>query len=185
MVTEGAARVGGEGADLSISKESLKQLTDGLNAAIGELKSAGASATESVMGSGFEGMSLTNKEAGHGGLADDFEGFCENWEWGVRGLVFDANAIAAGLGLSAGMLYAEDQYWQGTFKYAANAANPGADPGLSQQEVAEQDWGEILTPDGPDWSAESQVKAGQEIRDSWANPEGTTKSMQPPAGGDG
>lgn len=178
--------MGGDGTDLSISKESLKQITDGLNGAIGELKSSGASATESVSGSGFDGLSLTNKEAGHGGLADDFEGFCENWEWGVRGLIFNANQIAAGLGLSAGMIHSEDQYWQGTFKYAVNSLNTTADPGLSQEEVAQRGWGDALKPQGADWSPESLTEAQQKATESWENPDGTTHSLKPQAeGGDG
>ncbi|MGW7350318.1 hypothetical protein [Streptomyces sp. NPDC054784] len=173
----------GEHADLSISREAVRQIEDGLNAAVGELRSSGASATESVMGSGFEGLSLTKKEAGHGGLADDFEDFCETWEWGVRGLVHDANTLAAALGLSAGMLHAEDRYWQGTFKYAANSVNSTADPGLSQEEAAERGWGDVLRPQGPDLSPESMAEAQRETDEMWANPDGTQKSFRP--GGDG
>ena len=37
-------------------------------------------------------------EAGDTRLADDFEDFCERWEWGVRALVQDANGLATAAG---------------------------------------------------------------------------------------
>lgn len=157
---------GGEGGagDLDISKVSLDLITKGLNAAIGELKSVGT-ATGALQGSGFESMSMTGMEAGGGGLADNFEGFCERWEWGVRALVQDANQIAQRLGLAAGMVWSEDQYWESTFKVGANSlvGNPYA----TEEEVARQNWGDIFTPDAPDYSAESWEKAGQDMKQDW------------------
>ncbi|MBR7678056.1 hypothetical protein KDA82_34765, partial [Streptomyces daliensis] len=73
----------------------------GLKKAIGELKESGSSATSSLQGAGFEELSLTHMEAGHPGLAGDFEDFCERWEWGVRALVQNANGLAQRLGLAA------------------------------------------------------------------------------------
>jgi hypothetical protein len=153
--------------DLKFDKESLRLITKGLNAAIGELKSAGGGATGSLQGSGFDAMSLSKMEAGDKGLADDFEGFCERWEWGVRALIQDANTLAQKLGLAAGMVHAEDQYWQGTFKVGVNSlvGNPHA----TEEEVAQQSWGETLTPGylNPDYSTESFQQAQQDIDQTW------------------
>ncbi|WP_367125923.1 hypothetical protein [Streptomyces phytohabitans] len=153
--------------DLRFDKESLNLITKGLNDAIGELKSAGGGATGSLQGSGFDAMSLSKREAGDKGVADDFEGFCERWEWGVRALVQDANALARKLGLAAGMVHAEDQYWQGTFKVGVNSlvGNPHA----TEEEVTGQSWRETLTPGylDPDYSAESFEQARQDIGQTW------------------
>ncbi|GAA2449703.1 hypothetical protein [Streptomyces macrosporus] len=153
--------------DLQFSKEALDLITKGLNDAIGELKSAGGSATGSLQGAGFGEMALTNMEAGHSGLAKDFEDFCERWEWGVRALIMDANGLAARLGLAAGMLYSEEQYWEGTFKVAANSL--AGNPHLSEDEVTGKEWGELFSWDTykPDYSAESFRNAGDEMAQTW------------------
>ncbi|WP_181763720.1 hypothetical protein [Streptomyces albidus (ex Kaewkla and Franco 2022)] len=155
------------GEELKFDKESLALITKGLNSAIGELKSAGGGATGSLQGSGFGEMSMSKMEAGDAGLADDFESFCERWEWGVRALVQDANALAAKLGLAAGMVHEEDKYWEGAFKVGVNSliGNPHA----TEEEVAKQSWGETFTPGflDPDYSPESFQQAQQEIGQTW------------------
>jgi hypothetical protein len=156
--------VSGDG-DLKFDKNSLNLITKGLNSAIGELKSAGGGATGSLQGSGFGEMALSKMEAGDAGLADDFEGFCERWEWGVRALIQDANALAQRLGLAAGMVHEEDKYWGNTLKVGLNSlvGNPHA----TEEEVAKQGWGDIITPDAPDYSTESFKQAGQEMGQTW------------------
>lgn len=151
-------------SDLSISPAALADITKGLNAAIGELKEAGG-ATGALQGSGFSDMTLSKMEVGGGDLADVFEGFCDRWEWGVRALVQDANQLARRLGLAAGMVWSEDQYWQGTFKVGLNslAGNPHA----TEEEVARQSYTQILTPDAPDYSAESFRQAGADMGQTW------------------
>ncbi|WP_430542822.1 hypothetical protein [Streptomyces iconiensis] len=139
----------------------------GLKGAIGELKESGSSATESLQGAGFGGLSLTGMEAGHSGLAGDFEDFCEKWEWGVRALVQNANGLAQRLGLSAGMAYEEDQYAAGTMKVALNSVSYTGNPHATEEEVAKQGYGDIMTPDAPDYSAESFQKAGDDITQEW------------------
>ncbi|CAM5620890.1 hypothetical protein SAVIM338S_05812 [Streptomyces avidinii] len=69
--------------DLEVSPAAVKNIRDGLRAAIGELRESGDAAGAS-MGAGFENLSMTGMEAGHAGLATDFEDLCERWEWGVR-----------------------------------------------------------------------------------------------------
>jgi hypothetical protein len=156
--------VSGDG-DLEFSQEALDLITKGLNGAIGELESVSGSSTGSLRGAGFSDLALSHMEAGHGGLAADFEGFCEGWEWGVRALIMDANALAARLGLAAGMVHSEDRYWEGAFKVGANALV--GNPHLSEEEVRQQGWQDILTPDAPDYSAESFRTAQQEMAQTW------------------
>lgn len=112
------------------------------------------------------GLSLSGMEAGDGGLADAFEGFCEDWEWGVRALVQNANALAERLGLAAGMAWSEDQYREGTFKVMANAFSSGGNPHATEEEVAGQSYSEILAYD-VDYSGESFDQAWSDIGQNW------------------
>jgi hypothetical protein len=118
-----------------------------------------------VLGAGFEELSLTGMEMGHHGLSVDFEDFCEKWEWGVRALVQNANALAEKLGLSAGLAYEEDQYTAGALKVGLNSLT--GNPHATEEEVVKQGWGDIVTPDAPDYSGESWEKAGHDIKQDW------------------
>lgn len=152
--------------DLKFDKESVQLVTDGLRAAVDELRDVGTG-TGAVMGKGFSGLAMTGMEAGHHGLSVDFEDFCERWDWGVRALVQNANTIASTLGLSAGLVWEEDQYLQGTFKVAVNSAV--GNPHASEDDVIKQNWGDVFTPDylSPDYSAESFEKAKDDMGQTW------------------
>ncbi|MYS37849.1 hypothetical protein K388_00258 [Streptomyces sp. KhCrAH-43] len=157
----------GDGADLHLDKTSVAKFTKGLNTTIDELGDLGG-ATGSVMGKGFSELAMTGMETGHHGLSVDFEDFCERWEWGVRALVRDASGIANRLGLAAGTQWQNDQYLAGTLKVGANAVF-GGNPHATEEEIAQQDWGDIFTPDylSPDYSPESFEKAGQDMEQTW------------------
>lgn len=156
---------GGAG-DLNVDPASVKKITSGLRAAVDELEAIG-SGTGAVLGKGVSGLSMTGMEAGHYGLSVTFEDFCERWEWGVRALVQDANAIAAKLGLSAGILWEEEQYIEGTLKIVVNAGV--GNPNASEDDIVKQGWGDVLTPDylSPDYSVESFERAGDEAGQTW------------------
>ncbi|MFF8975212.1 hypothetical protein [Streptomyces sp. NPDC014995] len=159
--------MGGDGQDLRLGKAAVAKFTQGVGATIDELGELGG-ATGSVMGKGFSGLAMTGMEAGHHGLSVDFEDFCERWEWGVRALVSDASAIANLLGLAAGTQWEHDQYVAGSLKVGVNAVM-GGNPHAGEEEITQQDWGEVFTPDAldPDWSAESFDKAGEDIEQTW------------------
>ncbi|MEV7424186.1 hypothetical protein [Streptomyces sp. NPDC091212] len=156
----------GGGEDLNVGAESVQLITNGLRAIVSELGEVGTG-TGSVLGKGFSGLSITGMEAGHHGLSVDFEDYCERWEWGVRALVQDANTIASKLGLAAGIVWEEDRYVQGTMKIAVNAAV--GNPYASEDEVTEQGWGDVLTPDylSPDYSRESFERTADEAGQTW------------------
>lgn len=157
----------GTGAeDLNVDPVSVQQITTGLREAVAELKEIG-NGTGAVLGKGLSELSMTGMEAGHHGLSVDFEDFCERWEWGVRALVQDANAIAAKLGLAAGIVWEEDQYVQGTLKIAVNASV--GNPHASEDEIVKQGWGDVFTPDylSPDYSQESFERTADEAGQTW------------------
>lgn len=85
----------------------------------------------------------------------------------MRALVQDANAIAAKLGLAAGIVWEEDQYVQGTLKIAVNAGV--GNPHASEDEIVQQDWGDVFTPDylSPDYSQESFERTADEAGQTW------------------
>ncbi|MFH8614659.1 hypothetical protein ACH4E8_06205 [Streptomyces sp. NPDC017979] len=154
------------GEDLKLDEESRQRITKGLRAAVSELRDAGSS-TGAALGKGFSGLSLTGMEMGHHGLSTDFEDYCERWEWGVRALVQDANALAAKLGLAAGIIWESDQYVQGMMKVGVNSVI--GNPHASEDEVIKQDWGDVLRPDAldPDYSGASFDRAREEAAQTW------------------
>ncbi|MER5483558.1 hypothetical protein ABT024_10095 [Streptomyces sp. NPDC002812] len=161
--------------DLEVSPAAVKNIQDGLRAAIGELRESGDAAGAS-MGAGFENLSMTGMETGHPGLATDFEDFCERWEWGVRSLVQDASTLARSLGIAAGTVWEEEQYLHGTFRVVANAAY--GNPHASEDEIEKKPWGDIFSADvyKPDYSAESFEKSQEQIRQTWSDTGDTVTS---------
>ncbi|MFF8816013.1 hypothetical protein [Streptomyces pactum] len=157
----------GEGEDLKIDDEALKGITEGLRAAISELEGIGGGKSGSLIGAGFSELALTSMEAGHNGLAKDFEDFCESWEWGVRALVQDANALARRTGIAAGLYYENEQYINGTFKVVAN--NVAGNPHLSEEEAQGKDWDELFSRETyrADYSGESFQQAWDESKQTW------------------
>ncbi|MFJ5636771.1 hypothetical protein ACIQF5_29595 [Streptomyces goshikiensis] len=154
--------------DLELSPAAVKSVQDGLRAAIGELRESGDAAGAS-MGAGFENLSMTVMEAGHAGVATDFEDFCEGWEWGVRSLVQNASTLAQSLGIAAGTVWEEDHYLQGSFKVAVNAAY--GNPHASEDEIEQKKWGDIFSADvyKPDYSPESFRKGSEDIKQTWSD----------------
>ncbi|MDX3184875.1 hypothetical protein ACFY8Q_26180 [[Kitasatospora] papulosa] len=159
--------MGTDEANLAFDQASVAKFTKGVGATIDQLGELGG-ATGSVMGKGFSGLAMTGMEAGHHGLSVDFEDFCERWEWGVRALVSDASELASRLGLAAGTQWEHDQYVEASLKVGVNAVM-GGNPHASEEDITQQNWGDIFTPDylDPDWSAESFEKAGQNMEQTW------------------
>ncbi|WP_037862624.1 MULTISPECIES: hypothetical protein [unclassified Streptomyces] len=157
----------GEG-DLEVSPAAVAGIQKGLRGAIAELRESSDAAGAS-QGAGFSDLAMTGMEAGHMGLATDFEDFCELWEWGVRSLVQNAGTLARSLGIAAGTVWEEDQYLQGAFKVAANAAY--GNPHASEDEIEQKGWGDIFRADvyKPDYSAESFEKSAQDIKQTWSD----------------
>ncbi|MCS0606535.1 hypothetical protein NX794_35820, partial [Streptomyces sp. LP11] len=128
----------GDGKDLKT--RGLDLIAKGLTEALGELKELGM-VGEAGAGRGFSGLALSGLELGHEGLTGEFTSFCERWEWGVRSLIGEGNGFAVKTGLSAGTYYETEQYVEGSFKVAANAAV--GDPYASEEDVEKKGWGDI------------------------------------------
>ncbi|MFE2288574.1 hypothetical protein ACFXDJ_30960 [Streptomyces sp. NPDC059443] len=163
--------------DLEVSPAAVKNVRDGLRAAIGELRDSGADAAGASQGAGFSDLSMTGMEAGHAGLATLFEDFCERWEWGARSLVQNASTLAQSLGIAAGTVWEEEQYIQGSFKVVVNAATFG-NPHASEDEIEQKGWGEIFSADAhrPDYSRESFEKSAEDVKKTWSDTKDTVTS---------
>ncbi|MFF4852464.1 hypothetical protein [Streptomyces sp. NPDC001194] len=179
--------------DLEVSPAAVKNIRDGLRAAISELRESSDAAGAS-QGEGLSDLSMTGMEAGHAGLATDFEDFCERWEWGVRSLIQDASTLAGNLGIAAGTVWEEEQYIGGAFKVAVNAGY--GNPHATEDEIEQKSWGDIFSADvyKPDYSQESFEKGAEDIEKTWSDTKdkvtstgkiGSLKDLLDQAGGNG
>ncbi|MCX5305484.1 hypothetical protein OG304_18820 [Streptomyces sp. NBC_00160] len=160
----------GDGSDLDVSKQALALIAQGITASLAELKELGSVGTAS-MGGGFTELALSGMETGHESLASTLGTFCERWGWGVRSLVQQGNMFALNVGLSAGAVYEQDQYIQGSFKVVANAAL--GHPYAEEKDIIAKDWGEVLS-DNPitqiknaDYEPESFAHASENGNEAW------------------
>ncbi|MFI6348879.1 hypothetical protein [Streptomyces sp. NPDC050560] len=173
----------GEGTDLAAGSEGFALITKGLTDALGELKDIGMTGAAG-QGRGFGELALSGLDVGHGDLTDAFRSFCERWEWGVRSLIDEGNTFAEDVGLSAGTYYETDQYVDGALKTVVNSAF--GDPYLSEQEVADRSWGQVVGDNPvtqaahPDYSGDSFQAAYRNSVDAWQHADqapGTTESF--------
>ncbi|MCX5374986.1 hypothetical protein [Streptomyces sp. NBC_00091] len=161
--------------DLEVSPAAVAAIQKGLRDAISELRESGDAAGAS-QGAGFESLSMTGMETGHGGLSKEFEDFCERWEWGVRSLIQDASALAGNLGIAAGTVWEEDHYVQGSFKVAANSLY--GNPHASEDEIEKKSWDDIFSADvyKPGYSVGSFEKGAQDTKRTWSDAKDTVTS---------
>ncbi|NUK26138.1 hypothetical protein [Streptomyces lunaelactis] len=159
----------GESPDLEAPAVALAAIAQGINLAHAELKELGMIG-EASTGRGFSDLALSGLELGHGGLTDQFQTFCDRWEWGVRALTLRGNGFAQGVGLSAGSFAEQEQYVKDSIKIGVNSLN--GNPHATEDEVKATSWDTISTQnqwDNPDWSAESFSEAHEESKQTWKN----------------
>lgn len=157
----------GESPDLDVPPEALAAIAKGINLAHAELKDLGMIG-EASTGRGFSDLALSGLELGHGGLASEFQTFCDRWEWGVRALTQKGNGFALGVGLSAGSFAEQEQYVKDSFKVGVNSLN--GNPHLSEDDVKKMSWDTISSQsayDNPDYSAQSMIEAHSEVKQNW------------------
>lgn len=164
MVNGGAgAHGGGSGKDLATG--GLGDIAQGLTLALGELKDLGMVGMAGA-GRGFGQLELSGLDLGDEDLTNTFHSFCERWEWGVRALINEGNALAVKTGLSAGTYYETDKYVEGSFKIGLNSliGNPHA----SEDDVTKQGWGDIATQSlHADYSKQSFEQAYDNSVQGW------------------
>jgi hypothetical protein len=126
---------------IHVDPQVLVSAADGINKIIHQLQSLGFAASGSI-GRGFTQLELSGLHIGPAGLKSAFDGFCDRWEWGVRALVRDANALAKDIGLAAGAYYEQDRFSANALRRWENALV--GDPRLSQATLAGMSYSDIL-----------------------------------------
>ncbi|GAA3733706.1 hypothetical protein [Streptomyces tremellae] len=155
----------GEGRNKDLQTEGLGLIAQGLTGALGELQELGM-VGEAGAGRGFSDIALSGLQLGHDGLTGEFQTFCDRWEWGVRDLVAEGNALAGKTGMSAGTHYETEQYLEGTFKVVANAAV--GNPDASEDDVEKMGWSDIAgSGAGVDYGKDSFDRALDSSEQGW------------------
>jgi hypothetical protein len=155
----------GSGGGEDLETEGIGLIAQGLTGALGELRELGM-VGEAGAGRGFSGIALSGLQLGHEGLTGELKTFCGRWEWGVRALVSEGNALAQGTGMSAGTYYENEQYLEGSFKVVTNAAV--GNPYASEEDVEKMGWKDIATSGmSVDFSKESFDQALSNSEQGW------------------
>lgn len=125
--------------------EAAKRVEKGLKDAIAEMEEVGYFEVTSQQGYGFSSLSMTGLAVGDASLASSFAEFCDRWGYAVKEKIHDANEMARGLGLSAGLYHEQEEYVVGSLKElaaSASAHNP-ADAAAAADGAAGKSWEEI------------------------------------------
>ncbi|WP_070011169.1 hypothetical protein [Streptomyces abyssalis] len=125
--------------------EAAKRVEKGLKDAIAEFEEVGYFSITSQQGQGFSSMSMTGLAMGDAQLASAFGDFCDRWGWAVKEKIHDANQMALGLGLNAGLYHEQEEYVVGSLKEltAAATANNPADASAAAEGAAGKSWEQI------------------------------------------
>lgn len=126
----------GGGGQPDLRVQGLALIAEGINKALGELDALGTMKGWAGAGRGFTGLEMDGKDAGDDRLGAMLHSFCERWQWGVRALVEEGNALAEGMGLAAGTFHQTDEYVKGSMKVAYNSFV--GDPFASNDQVAKE-----------------------------------------------
>ncbi|MET8580706.1 hypothetical protein ABZX39_07410 [Streptomyces collinus] len=125
---------GGGQPDLRV--QGLKLMAEGINKALSEMDSLGGMKGWAGAGRGFTGLEMDGMAVGDDHLGAMLHTFCERWQWGVRDLMQEGNALAEGMGLAAGTFHQTDEYVKGSLKVAYNSMV--GDPFASNDQVEKE-----------------------------------------------
>jgi hypothetical protein len=143
----------------------LRATGNGIHAAIEHLKGLGLDYT-AEQGRNFGGLAMSEQDLGSAELSGALERFCDQWSWGVRGLVQDGAEFANRLGQSAGAYADTETYLQDAFIDAAKSVL--GDPQASDDQVSHQSFAQIgHQASTPDYSSDSFRNAGDQIGQTW------------------
>lgn len=121
--------------------QGLKSIAEGINKALSELDSVGTMKGWAGAGRGFTSLEMDGMDVGDDHLGAMLHTFCERWQWGVRDLMQEGNALAEGMGLAAGTFHQTEEYVKGSMKVAYNSV--AGDPFASNDKVEKQSFDQI------------------------------------------
>jgi len=153
----------------SVDPADLTAAARGIETVIEELSSMGIDALAGgQQGRGFDQLSLTGMQLGSGSLRDVLDIYRNRWQWGVRELVQDAQAIAQALDLAAGTNLAVDQHVTDAWKVLG--ASTFADPRAGEREVLDSSWGDLASgATSSDYGADSFATAFDASKQTWTS----------------
>lgn len=132
------------GGGYEFDPQAAKRVEKGLKDATAELEEVGLFSITSQQGHGFSRMALSGVTLGDAALAAEFEEFCDRWGSAVSEKIHDANQLAAGLGLNAGLYHEQEEYVAGSLKELAAGAAYDPAAGMSASEgAADKSWTQI------------------------------------------
>ncbi|WP_317443222.1 hypothetical protein [Streptomyces collinus] len=149
---------GGGQPDLRV--QGLKLMAEGINKALSEMDSLGGMKGWAGAGRGFTSLEMDGMAVGDDHLGAMLHTFCERWQWGVRDLMQEGNALAEGMGLAAGTFHQTDEYVKGSLKVAYNSMV--GDPFASNDQVEKESLDQIN-------HAASTTGYGEKDRDNLVN----------------
>ena len=156
------------GGGYKFDPEAAKRLEKGLKDAIAELEEVGYFSISSQQGQGFSKLSMSGVTVGDAGLASVFSEFCDRWGWAVKEKIQDANSMAAGLGLNAGLYHEQEQYVVGSLKELAAGAAHDPSAGMSASEgAAEKSWSQIGRENAQGSTPDFSLPDFDEMGDQW------------------
>lgn len=132
------------GGGYEFDPQAAKGIEKGLKDATAELEEVGLFSITSQQGHGFSRLALSGVTLGDAALASKFEEFCDRWGAAVSEKIHDANQLAAGLGLNAGLYHEQEEYVVGSLKELAAGAAYDPAAGMSGSEgAADRSWTQI------------------------------------------
>ncbi|MDI3405403.1 hypothetical protein [Streptomyces cavernicola] len=150
--------------------EAAKQVEKGLTDAIGELEEVGYFSITAQQGHGFVFLMMSGLDMGDRELADVFGAFCGRWGLNVKMKIQDANELAAGLNLNAGLYHEQEQYVVGSLKeIAVTAGSPDPAQGLATgQDAADKSWSQIAQDAAKTKPVDFSLPDFDEMGDQWS-----------------
>lgn len=170
--------------------EAAKRVEKGLKDAIAEMEEVGYFEVTSQQGYGFSSLSMTGLAVGDAELASVFSEFCDRWGWAVKEKIHDANQMAVGLGLSAGLYHEQEEYVVGSLKEltASATANNPADASAAADGAPGKSWEQIHRDSAQraaqDKPADFSLPDFDEMGDQWKQV-GDDAATSPLIGGEG
>ncbi|MGW5368431.1 hypothetical protein ACWER6_15740 [Streptomyces sp. NPDC004009] len=130
-----------EGGQPNLQVQGLALIAEGINESLAELDSLGTMKGWAGAGRGFAGLEMDGMAVGDDHLGAMLHTFCERWQWGVRDLMREGNALAEAMGLAAGTFHQTDEYVKGSLKVAYNSV--AGDPFASNEQVGKESLDQI------------------------------------------
>ncbi|OEV09291.1 hypothetical protein [Streptomyces nanshensis] len=161
----------------------VKKVERGLKDAIAELEEIGLFSITSQQGNGFSRLAMSGLATGDAQLASALEEFCDRWGFAVKEKIHDANQMAVGLRLNAGLYHEQEQYVIDSLKELAAAGSNDPLAGMRASDgAAGKSWEQIQKDNTKGAGTDYSLPDFEEMGDQWKQV-GQDASTSSPTGG--